>query len=64
MLSASKLKDSAFLFGSSHASLKVCKACHIPGDPATMHPSLFKGPATRSDWPGYAFPIVYCCHIL
>ena len=40
----------------------LCVACayvHIPGGPATMHPSVFKGPAIHWHWLGYANPI-YC----
>ena len=44
-------------------SLKVPGASSIPGEPATTFPSLFKGPATRADWPGLAYPIVFPCLI-
>ena len=50
MLSVSESKILCFVFGSSHVSLKVCKAKCVPRDPATMHPSLVKGPMSLPYW--------------
>ena len=42
-LRISKVMYSGFGFGGSCVSLKVREALRVPGDPAIMHPSLFKG---------------------
>ena len=51
-----KVNTLVFCLGSSCACLKVLVAtlCN-PGDPVTMHPSLFKGPANCWYWSDYAY---------
>ena len=44
--------------GSSHLSLKVLLASHVPRDPAITYPAVFKGPANLLYWSGLKCPIV------
>ena len=62
-LSISESKILYVVFGGSHVSLNVCKAKCVPGDPVTMHSSLFKGSTSHPCWLCFTCPIV-CCDLI